>query len=225
MAFADWEFFSRITEQAIPSDIQIESETGTPLAGLSSLNIVDNGAPSIATVAATLKGLLFPTILTSGRIRSIFERKLGFGFREQGFYFLSSGRNPTLDGVSGYTAHIIDGTNFLKVSRFTNGLHDISNFSTITTFTTSTTGIKEPVVMESEWFGGFIAAFDGFTKIETRFANNTTDFSNLSNLSTIQDSSSPFTIGYAGVWVRSRSSSEPLDSLIDNTAIYEREFI
>jgi hypothetical protein len=225
MAFTDWEFFSRITEQTIPSNIQFLSETGSPLAESASLNIADQGAPERATVAATLKGLLFPTILTLGRIRTIFERKTGSGFRDQGFYFLASGRNPTLDGVTGYTAHIIDGSSTLRVSKFTNGLHDITGFSTITSFTTTTTGSDESVVMESEWFGGFVSDFEGFTQIETRFANNTIDFSNLIDLSTIEDSSSPFTVGYAGVWVRSRNSSEPLDALVDNTTIYKREFV
>ena len=225
MAFSDWEFFSRVTEQTIPSNIQFLSETGNPIADSASLNIADQGNPARATVAATLKGLLFPTILTLGRIRTIFERKTGSGFRDQGFYFLTSGRNPTLDGVSGYTAHIIDGSTTLRISKFTNGLHDITSFTTLNTFVTATSGSDENVVMESEWFGGFVSDFKGFTQIETRFSNNTIDFSNLVDLSTIQDSSSPFTVGYAGVWVRSRNSSEPLDVLIDNTTIYQREFV
>ena len=225
MAFSDWEFFSRVTEQTIPSNIQFLSETGNPIADSASLNIADQGNPARATVAATLKGLLFPTILTLGRIRTIFERKTGSGFRDQGFYFLTSGRNPTLDGVSGYTAHIIDGSTTLRISKFTNGLHDITSFTTLNTFVTATSGSDENVVMESEWFGGFVSDFKGFTQIETRFYNNTIDFSNLVDLSTIQDSSSPFTVGYAGVWVRSRNSSEPLDVLIDNTTIYQREFV
>lgn len=225
MSFSDWEFFSRVTEQTIPSNIQILSETGNPLADSASLNIADSGAPARATVAATLKGLLFPTILTSGRIRTIFERKTGSGFRDQGLYFLASGRNPTLDGVTGYTAHLIDGSTTLRVSKFTNGLHDITGFTTLQSFTTATTGSDEDVLLESEWFGGFIADFNGFTQIETRFVHNTIDFDNLIDLSTIEDNSSPYTIGYAGVWARSRNSSEPLDALVDNTTVYKREFV
>lgn len=223
MSFSDWDFFTRVTEQTIPSNIQILSETGSPLVDSASLNIMDSGSPAVATVTIALKNSLFPNILESGRIRTVFERKTGSGFRDQGVYFLSSGRNSTLDGVQGYSAHITDGSGNFRISKFTDGLHNLSGFTTLQTFNTTFSGSTESVVMEIEWFGGVIADFLEFTSIEVKFGENTTDFSDLISLGTVSDTS--FTTGNAGIWVRSRNSSESLDAIIDNTYVYSREFI
>jgi hypothetical protein len=222
MAFTDWDFFSRVTEQTIPSNIQILSETDSFITDTASLNIFDGGNPAVATVVATLKSSLFPPLVEAGRIRTIFERKLGAGFRDQGFYFLTSGKNPTLNGVQGYAVRMTDGGGFLRVAKFTNGLHDFSNFVNLVTYNTPFIG-NETGVVEVEWVGGIIAEDLGFTSIETRFGGNTVDFNDLVSQGTITDSS--YTSGFTGLWMRSRNSSEPLDSLVDNTSIYERDFI
>ena len=224
MAFNDWDFFTRVTEDTIPSDISFTAGT-PPLSGLKSLQISDSGSPAVATAAGTLKVPQFKTLLSSGRIQSLFERKTGSGFRDQGFFFLSSGRNPLNDGVNGYAVYMIDGGATIRIVKFTNGLHDMSSEVTLSSLSSTTTGSQEPVAMEVEWFGGLFSTINLATSIEVRFSNNTTVFSGLSSLSTVLDQdSSRLITGHVGFFARSRNSIEPLDVLIDDTSIWERDF-
>ena len=223
MAFANWDFFFRVTELTIPSNISITGETVSPLSGLESLKITDSGAPSSATVAVTLDPVFFPNLVDLGRIRSIFQRKTGSGFRDQGFYFLASGFDPTAFGVSGYAVYMTEGTGFVRIAKFQNGLHDPTGFNVLVTHPTPFT-TTSPVVMEAEWVGGVVAEVSGLTSIDVRFKDNTTDFSQLFPVGpTLTDPS--YKKGFAGIWARSRFQNEPLDALIDDTSIFIRDFI
>ena len=227
MSFSDWDFHERVTEATIPSSIQVFVDDFTPpapLVGIGSLRIEDTGAPAVATVAGTLLQDEFNTTLDSGRMRSVFRRQNGLGFRDTGIYFLTSGYNPTLDNVTGYAVYFIDGGPTIRLVKFTNGLHDNSNFTILGSFSSIFGGSDENVVMEVEWRGGVIARFTGGTEIFVRFATGT-DFNNLVQLGTVTDTSSFYYVGFNGLWVRSRNEVEPLDTLLDDTGVWNREFV
>ncbi len=220
MSFADWIFYSRTTENVIPSNIVFLSESITPLVGSGSLRIRDLGSPTRATVALLPDSLTFDSRIESGRIRTIFLKETGIGFEDQGIFFLSQGVNPLHDEVEVYGVHYPSGSSYVRLTRFTNGLHDTAG-TILGTYAVPYTGLEEPIVLEVQWEGGILSTYSGYTKIQIRFGSNTTNFGNLVDLPIFLDTSTPLFTGTSpGLFVRSRSSLEPLNSVIDMTSIY-----
>lgn len=224
MGFNDWDFFTRVTEDTIPSSIGFVAEEVSPLANLKSLRVLDGGQPAVATVAGILKPSL-ETNLDSGRIQSLFLKKTGSGFRDSGLFFLSSSRNPLQNSAKGYAIYAIDGSCALRVVKFANGLHDFASETELASVMVPFSGSNETIAMEVEWRGGIFSVSTGSVNIETRFASNTADFGSMVSVSTVNDATMPFNVGHAGFFVRSRNSVEPLDSIIDDTSLWKRDFI
>jgi hypothetical protein len=227
MAFTDWNLFTRVTENSLPSDIRFVSETGTPVGGFESLNIVDFGTPEISTVAFRLNQIDFLGNLDAGRIQTVFRKKTGLGFRDSGIFFLSQGENPLLNNVKVYGVHFTDNGTTVRVRKYLNGLHDLSSTISLKNYIVPFSGSDEFVVMEVEWFGGLIGNSLGGVQIDVRFGSNTTNFNNLVPLTpVVLDTSNPLLFsGGEGFFVRSRSGLEPLDALVDNTSVFFRNFV
>ena len=219
--FSDWVFYSRATDNIIPSNIELVAENVTPLVGLASLRVIDHGLPSVATVAAHPNPYTFDTLIELGRIRIVFKKDMGLGFEDQGIFFLSSGTNPLLDEVEVYAVHYSSGSTTVRVTKYSNGLHDNTMGTLLQTFVVPFSGGNEPIVLEVIWEGGLFTTINGQTKITVRFGSNTTNFANLVTLSpTVFDILAPLFTGTCGFFVRSRGPTEPLDSIIDTTEIY-----
>ena len=221
MSYYDWVFHSRVTDGIPPSNIQTIAENVTPLVGLASLRIFDSGLPAVATVAAHPNPYTFDTLIELGRIRIVFKKDMGLGFEDQGIFFLSSGTNPLLDEVEVYAVHYSSGSTTVRVTKYTNGLHDSTTGTLLQTYVVPFSGGNEPVVLEVIWEGGLFTTINGQTKITVQFGSNTTNFTDLVTLSpTVFDTTAPLFTGTCGFFVRSRGPTEPLDSVIDTTEIY-----
>ena len=219
--FSDWVFYSRATNNIIPSNIELVAENVTPLVGLASLHILDQGLPNVATVAAHPNPYTFDTLIELGRIRIVFKKDMGLGFEDQGIFFLSSGTNPLLDEVEVYAVHYSSGSTTVRVTKYSNGLHDSTTGTLLQTYVVPFSGGNEPIVLEVIWEGGLFTTINGQTKITVQFGSNTTNFADLVTLSPIVfDTTAPLFTGTCGFFVRSRGSTEPLDSVIDTTEIY-----
>ena len=224
MSFSDWNFYSRVTEDIIPSNIDLQSANAVPLVRAGSLRIKDLGAPAIATVAALPKATLFDSKVEVGRIRTIFEKLNGSGFQDQGIFFMSSGNNPTKNNVRIYVVYYSSGSTTVRVMKYTSGLHHTTG-TLLQTYTVPFSGVDEPIVIQVSFTGGLLTGFNGYTEIIVKYGSNTTNFANLVTLSpSVQDTVSPrFTGRGPGIFVRSRNPLEPLNSLIDMTEIYKED--
>lgn len=223
LMFSDWVFYSRVTEDIIPSNIELESENAVPLVGAGSLRIKDLGAPAVATVTALPKPALFDTKVEIGRIRTVFKKLNGSGFQDQGLFFLSSGNNPTKNKVKVYVLYYSSGSTTVRLMKYTSGLHNTTG-TLLQSYVVPFSGSDEPIVIEADWKGGLLTNFNGYTEITIKYGSNTTNFSNLVTLSpVVQDTIGPFTTGRVGIFVRSRNQVEPLNSLIDMTEIYRED--
>lgn len=220
MSFPDWIFHSRVTEATIPSNIEIATENSDPLLGLTSLRIQDLGAPALATVVLFADPLFFDTKIELGRIRTTFRKNAGLGFQDHGVFFLSSGNNPLHNEVSTYAAHYSSGGTTVRVTRFTNGLHDTEG-TLLHSYTVPFSGSDEAIVIEMIVEAGLLTRLNGYTKITVRFGSSTTNFGNLLTLSpSITDSLNPLFTGTCGMFVRSRGITEPLNARIGATEIW-----
>lgn len=223
---SDWNFFSRETPGVLPFTLQITGENNSPfpLEGLRSLRVKDLGTPDAATVAIVPKPLLFDTHIELGRIRTIFFKKQGLGFEDQGIFFLSSGTDPLHDEVSVYAVHFTTGSTTVRVTKYASGLHNHLVGTTLATYTVPFSGSDEPIVIEAEWIGGLLNRETGTTTIQVRYGSNTTDFADLVNLTPlVTDTISPIFTGCSlGLFVRSRNSLETINSVLDYTEIYRK---
>lgn len=225
MSFSDWIFYQRVTENIDPSNIVIESEIAVPLVGNASLYILDRGAPAIGTVVCMLNPLLFDNKIECGRIHTLFKKKTGSGFEDQGLFFLSQGSDPTRDNVALYAVYYTTGSTTVRLMKYPNGLHNFSDGVLLHNYTVPFSGSTEPVALEVEWQAGLLNRNTGYTQMQVRYGSNTLDFGNLLDLTPVVHdiTNSLFTGNGPGVFVRSRHQSEPLNSLIDNTAIYRSD--
>ncbi len=223
--FSDWIFYQRVIEAVTPSEIVLESELAVPLVGNASLNIIDRGAPAVATVAFLPNPLFFDGKVECGRIHTVFKKQIGSGFLDNGLFFLSQGADPLNDNVRLYAVYFMNGGTAVRLMKYPNGLHNFSDGVLLQSYTVPFTGSAEPVVLGVEWQGGLLNRTTGYTKIQVRYGSNTNDVEDLLDLTPVVNDStdSLFTGSGPGVFVRSRHQSAPLNSLIDTTEIYRND--
>lgn len=223
MSFTDWVFFTRVTELTLPSSISFISEDISPLQGNASLLVEDTGAPAVATVAFVPNPYFFDDLVECGRLHTIFRKRSGAGFQDYGLFFLSQGSDPTRDNVVTYAVYFSSGSTTVRLMKYPNGLHNYLDGVLLQSYTVPFSGNVEPVVLEAEWLGGLLNRTAGYTNIQIRFGSNTTNFSNLVNLSpVIHDSPDSLFTGSCGVFVRSRHQSDPLRAIVDMTELYRK---
>src|ERR1700704_3128142 len=143
MSFSDWKFYQRVTENIDPSDIILESEITVPLAGNASLYILDRGAPALSTVALMPNPYLFDNKIECGRIHTVFRKKTGSGFEDQGLFFLSQGTDPTRDDVVLYAVYYTTGSTTVRLMKYPNGLHNYTDGTLLQSYTVPFSGSAE----------------------------------------------------------------------------------
>lgn len=229
MSFSDWTFHTTTTGPI--SDFVTYLDFSTPFVGSGSLLLNAIGASDAATVAFHPDTSSFDTGFSFGRIQTVFEKKTGNAFRDNGIYFLCNASNPLAGGTTGYFVAVYDGAQVIRVYKFTEGIHgNNSGLQLLHTFTNSVStpipNSTAPCVLQVDWFSGGLISLYGGVKISVSFKHNTTDFNQLIAFGDVIDSSSPFTGGAGeGLFCRSRSSSESLAAKFDETSIYQRTTI
>jgi hypothetical protein len=140
-------------------------------------------------------------------------------------FFLSQGTDPTRDNVEVYVVYFTSGGTTLRLMKYNNGLHDISG-ALLDTYTPSTTTQTEPCVLSVRWEAGILRRYRTYLTVNVGYGDNTTDFGDQEFFSTTTEmTSTPVTGIGAGVFVRSRHSSEPLYALIDQTNVYQTNIV
>jgi len=227
MSLEDWTFEVRATGVATFNNF---IDFSTPFNGLGSLIVEATGTPSESTVAIHPDTSTIDTGFSSGRIRTVFEKRIGSGFREHGIYFLSNRPNPTEDGTACYIISVSDGAQSIRIMRASNGIHGNNpGLTTIQTFSDSpSTPIPNATaasVLQVDWFSGALLEEFGGVKIIVSFAHNTIDFNDLITFPEFVDSFALSGGTGEGIFTRSRASSEVVSAKFDDTSIFRLETV
>jgi len=223
MALSDWDVFKTDTDVIVSSvfdGVDLILPTGDILA-ISSLDdggsvFVGNGTNANGESANLQPKTSFGGALTFGKIRSLVFTFVGSGVREWGFYCMSSQADLTSSGSCYllYATTAFNNFNFIIAKSTSSGIvAPFSNASPLASSPTSLFSDGTAFALELEW-----DASSGTQTVLTMRHGTALDFSNLSDVGTVIDTSSPLlTSSGEGLFVSDVSGVSR--ALFDNTRI------
>lgn len=210
MSFGDWDFFET-------GGVTQGLETTGALVGTSSLKVDYSSTDEWHGQLNSGESRGF----TKGKIRTIMKMiTIGFSASPQsmGVYCLSSAEDITAAGTDFYAIRVIPlASANVSLEKVTNGLSSI-NGTQLGTTQDKNFQAGQTITIELEWDVNIAEAGGTVLKVRT---GSQLDFSDLSEVISVIDASSPYETGFAeGIYVNTSSSAGNSQVFFDNTEIF-----